>query len=78
MNVDGRPVLADARGPFGNPSSDSARTMITLATGRALVIVYAPARYAAARLERVLADTEATLARHGGGTSSDRRLLPAS
>ena len=32
VNVEGRPVLVDAHGPFGNPTSDSARTMITLAT----------------------------------------------
>src|SRR5713226_458883 len=42
VNVEGRPVLVDARGPFGNPTSDSARTMITLATRRALVVVYGP------------------------------------
>ena len=29
VNVEGRPVLVDAQGPFGNPTSDSARTMIT-------------------------------------------------
>ena len=39
-----RPVLVDANGPFGNPTSDSARTMITLATRRALVVAYAPQR----------------------------------
>ena len=29
VHVGGRIALADARGPFGNPSSDSARTMVT-------------------------------------------------
>src|SRR6266850_595187 len=29
VNVEGRPVLSDARGAFGNPTSDSARTMVT-------------------------------------------------
>jgi DNA/RNA-binding domain of Phe-tRNA-synthetase-like protein len=42
VHVDGRPVLVDATGPFGNPTSDSARTMITTSTTRALVVVYAP------------------------------------
>ena len=32
VNVAGRLTLADARGPFGNPTSDSARTMVTVAT----------------------------------------------
>ena len=44
VNVCGRPTLVDARGPFGNPSSDSLRTSITLATRTALLIVYAPRR----------------------------------
>ena len=30
VNVEGRPVLVDAEGPFGNPTSDSLRTCITL------------------------------------------------
>ena len=30
VNVESRPVLVDTEGPFGNPTSDSARTMITL------------------------------------------------
>ena len=31
-----------SRGPFGNPTSDSARTMVTTATTRALLVVFAP------------------------------------
>lgn len=42
VNVAGRLCLADAEGPCGNPSSDSARTMITTATERALWIYYLP------------------------------------
>jgi len=76
VNVEGRPVLVDATGPFGNPTSDSARTMITTSSSRALVIVYAPARHAVARLQSVLDDTAATLVRWCGGTVVSRRLLP--
>src|SRR6187397_3496175 len=36
VHVDGRVALADDAGPFGNPTSDSARTMVTRATTRAL------------------------------------------
>lgn len=75
VNVEGRPVLVDARGPFGNPTSDSARTMITPWTRRALVTLYAPAGATAARLGRVLDDTEATLTRHCGGRAAGRTLL---
>ncbi len=76
VNVDDRPVLVDAQGPFGNPTSDSARTMITLAARNALVTVYAPATYSLPRLGEVLDDTEATLTRFCGGKRAARRTLP--
>jgi DNA/RNA-binding domain of Phe-tRNA-synthetase-like protein len=76
VNVEGRPVLVDARGPFGNPTSDSLRTSITLETRRALVIAYAPAGYPTARLDKVLDATTETLTRYCGGTVAERRLLP--
>jgi DNA/RNA-binding domain of Phe-tRNA-synthetase-like protein len=76
VHVEGRPVLVDAEGPFGNPTSDSARTMITLETRRALVVAYAPAGFAPARLEAVLDATAATLTRYCGGRLAERRLLP--
>ncbi len=44
VHVEGRLALADRHGPFGNPSSDSARTMVTRATTAALVVIYAPWR----------------------------------
>ena len=50
--------------------------MITLATQRALVTVYAPAAYSLARLEAVLDGTEAALLRACGGSRTDRRVLP--
>jgi DNA/RNA-binding domain of Phe-tRNA-synthetase-like protein len=76
--VDGRPVLVDALGPFGNPTSDSARTMVTLATRNALVVVYAPAAYSPTRLTGVLDETASTLTRYCGGRVAEQRLLPAS
>src|SRR5712691_2487842 len=71
VNVEGRPVLADARGAFGNPTSDSARTMVTLQTRAALVTVYAPSSFNEARLAEILKETEATLTRYCGGTGRD-------
>lgn len=47
VNVAGRLCVADAEGPCGNPSSDSARTMITTATERALWLYYLPVDEAA-------------------------------
>jgi DNA/RNA-binding domain of Phe-tRNA-synthetase-like protein len=76
VNVEGRPVLADAQGPFGNPTSDSARTMITTQTRHALVTVYAPAGYGLGRLEKVLDGTETTLTQACGGSRTLRQILP--
>jgi DNA/RNA-binding domain of Phe-tRNA-synthetase-like protein len=42
VNVAGRICIADADGPCGNPSSDSARTMITTDTERAAWIYFLP------------------------------------
>jgi len=41
-HVAGRPVLADARGAFGSPISDSTRTMITESAREILAVIYAP------------------------------------
>jgi DNA/RNA-binding domain of Phe-tRNA-synthetase-like protein len=59
VHVAGRLTLADAAGPFGNPTSDSARTMVTPATRRALVVIFVPAPLdpAIGRRARGLTDT---------------------
>lgn len=75
VHVEGRPVLVDAKGPFGNPTSDSARTMITLEAKNALVVAYAPALYSLTRLGQVLDGTAATLTRHCGGREVHRRVI---
>ena len=54
VHVGGRITLTDAAGPFGNPTSDSARTMVTTATTRALVVVFAPRDLETKRLKQVL------------------------
>lgn len=75
VHVAQRPVLADQVGPFGNPTSDSARTMITTSTGATLVTVYAPRDVAAARVERVLDETIALICRLCGGRATQRMLI---
>jgi DNA/RNA-binding domain of Phe-tRNA-synthetase-like protein len=62
VHVGGRMTLADARGPFGNPTSDSARTMVTTATERAIVVVFAPRDTPSDRLRSVLDQTVARMA----------------
>jgi len=76
VNVEDRPTLADEEGAFGNPTSDSARTMITLQTTSTMVTCYAPAGYSAARLRQVLDGTQETVRRACGGTVSELKILP--
>ena len=54
VHVGGRIALVDAIGPFGNPTSDSARTMVTTATTRGLLVVFAPRDVDTKQLTRVL------------------------
>jgi DNA/RNA-binding domain of Phe-tRNA-synthetase-like protein len=57
VHLEGRLTLADAAGPFGNPTSDSARSMVTTSTTSALVVVFVPAGLAPAVGERAIALT---------------------
>src|SRR5690349_19592952 len=66
VHVGGRITLADARGPFGNPTSDSARTLVTPATTGALVVVFAPIEIEPRRLDRVVAVTAERMAEFTG------------
>jgi len=72
VHVGGRLTSADARGPFGNPTSDSARAMVTTATADALVVIYAPAAVPADAVGRVLDRTAARLAAAVGGAEAGR------
>ncbi len=69
VNVDGRMTLADKRGPFGNPTSDSARTMVTLETQRVLFVIYAPRDYPRASCERAVELTSRRV--HDYGSAAD-------
>ena len=70
VNVGGRITVADDLGPFGNPTSDSSRTMVTPETRDLLVIVYAPVEVPPSQLERVTRITSERLASIVGGTPS--------
>jgi DNA/RNA-binding domain of Phe-tRNA-synthetase-like protein len=66
VNVGGRITLADAAGPFGNPTSDSARTMVTTATTRGLLVVFAPREVDVQRLTIVLNSTSSRMTEFTG------------
>ena len=74
VNVGGRITVADDAGAFGNPTSDSSRTMVTPATTEALVIVYAPSEIVRTQIARVIDVTAQRIAQIAGGRET-RRLL---
>jgi DNA/RNA-binding domain of Phe-tRNA-synthetase-like protein len=75
VNVDGRLTLADARGPFGNPTSDSARTMVTLDTTRVLFVVYCPREHERQGLASAMDLTARRMLEFTGATPSLRLTL---
>ena len=75
VNVSDRITVVDTVGAFGNPTSDSARTMVTTATTEALVVVYAPAEIPAAQLQRVIEATATRMADIVGGHETGRTLF---
>ena len=75
VHVGGRIALADQTGPFGNPTSDSARTMVTTATTRALLVVFAPRDLDAATLTRVLDVTSARMHEFTGAHELSRATV---
>jgi DNA/RNA-binding domain of Phe-tRNA-synthetase-like protein len=73
VHVAGRLTLADADGPFGNPTADSARTMVSGETREALVVVFAPASLPATFAANALALTERRIVEYVGGVVTARR-----
>lgn len=72
VHVSGRIALVDERGPFGNPTSDSARTMVTTSTTRALLIVFAPREVDERMLTRVLDVTSQRMTDFTGARETQR------
>jgi len=72
VHVDGRITLADRLGPFGNPTSDSARTMVTTATTEALLVVFAPRDVETRQLTKVLDATSRRMSEFTGCRETSR------
>lgn len=75
VNVAGRMTLADAAGPFGNPTSDSARTMVTLDTRRVMFVIYCPRERAQSACERAIDLTASRMREFAGGREAGRQLV---
>ena len=74
VHVEGRIALVDRLGPFGNPTSDSARTMVTKATTRALLVVFAPCQIEAMHVSKVLDATSRRMTEFTGCREVQRLL----
>ena len=72
VHVDGRIALVDGAGPFGNPTSDSARTMVTTETTHGLLVVFAPREVDTARLTHVLDVTSERMQEYTGCREAGR------
>jgi DNA/RNA-binding domain of Phe-tRNA-synthetase-like protein len=74
VNVAGRLTLADADGPFGNPTSDSLRTSVSASTTRVLFVLFVPAATPAVDYDRAVALTAQRVAEFAGGVETGRLL----
>ena len=81
VHLDGRPTLADAEGPFGNPTSDSLRTSVTPATRALTMVIFAPSSIARERLGAHVAEAQTLMARYlappGETVATSGSVLPA-
>ena len=71
----GRPVLADANGPFGSPISDSTRSMITDSARDVLAVIYAPSTAPLAAIESALAVMEERLGRFANAAATRHQIF---
>jgi DNA/RNA-binding domain of Phe-tRNA-synthetase-like protein len=78
VHVAGRLALFDSMGPFGNPTSDSARTMVTTDTTRALLVIYVPVDVAAAAVRLALDVTAERMTTYCGARIVDARIIEGS
>lgn len=73
LNLDGLPVLADARGPFGSPTSDSLRTMITPEARRIAAVIFGVT--GRGDLEPAVEMTAELLRRHASATEVETAFV---
>jgi DNA/RNA-binding domain of Phe-tRNA-synthetase-like protein len=74
VHVEGRLVLADEEGPFGNPTSDSSRTMVTAAATSILAVIFAPASVGGDALERMIDTTSVRMRQFARGVERLRGI----
>jgi DNA/RNA-binding domain of Phe-tRNA-synthetase-like protein len=78
VHLEARPTLADSSGPFGNPTSDSARSIVTPSTTRALVVIFVPREVPRSAIERTIDITAERALRFAHGAEVFRQIMTAS
>lgn len=73
INIENLPVFADAVGPFGSPTSDSERAMVSLETQKVLMLVFSFT--GPQGLERWMARAGELLCRYCGGEGIEASLV---
>ena len=72
VHLEGRLVLADDEGPFGNPTSDSRRTSVDPSTERLWMVMFAPGSRSVAEMREHVARARALMESHLGERVSTR------
>lgn len=72
VRLHGRPVLVDAAGPFGNPTSDSLRTCVDTDTRALWMVIFGPAAYPRERMEAHVEEARTLLSRYVAGSEAVR------
>jgi DNA/RNA-binding domain of Phe-tRNA-synthetase-like protein len=75
VSTERKPFLTDSVGVFGNPTSDSRRTAVSLATKNLLSVVYAGSGTTRDDLQEVLNFTGDFLTRYNGGIVYSSRIV---
>lgn len=77
VSTEGKPFLNDAAGVFGNPTSDSRRTAVSLATTNLLSVIYAGADAKTEDLTPILNFAGEILTRYNGGEIQETKVVGA-
>jgi DNA/RNA-binding domain of Phe-tRNA-synthetase-like protein len=77
VSTEGKPFLTDNKGVFGNPTSDSRRTAVTLSTTKLLSVVYTDEEVDEEVLRGILDYTSEMLVRYNGGRVIEKNIVYA-
>lgn len=75
VHLEGRLGLFDGQGPFGSPTSDSARTCVSESTGQILAVIMSTAGYPASAMEDNLALFGAIFSDHCQGKTLFQQVI---